>query len=871
VVLTLLIMQKIAASLLFLFFTFAVAAQQAPGITTAPVNLSDAWENGVRRYILVVKDPGAFRQKAEQAGIHVAGVREGTGIVVVEIVSAAFPAKVLQGSDVLFVDRADRIPKEELLVPGHNLDVNAVRKAQQHFPGLDGSPIRLSIKETRFDTADVDLIHRSSLAASGTIPASNSHASIMATLAGGAGNGAGSGTGVARGVRLLSNGFNNLLPETDFAQTGVSIQNHSYGTDIENHYGANALAYDHSVTEHPYLVHVFSAGNSGLSDPPSGIYAGLTGFANLTGNFKMAKNALVVGAVDSFGQLAPFSSHGPAFDGRLKPDLAAYGQDGTSGAAALVSGAAALIQHALLDAADTLPDAALVRAVLLNSASDIGAPGPDFASGYGNMNLDEALRTVKEGRIVTASVYPDALHTFEIDLPDSSTNFRITLVWDDLPSNPGSSPALVDDLDLVVFGPGGQVWYPWVLDAAPNAASLNAPAVRRRDSLNNVEQVGIEIPAAGTYTVWVRGTSVSAVFRKFSVAWQWERAGRLLWQFPLETAPVEAARDALLRWQHTLPDSVAVLEYCLPGDTAWRLVDSSVDLRKGWYRWAVPDVFAEACLRLRAGGRAFTSDTFMISGTPAVQIGFSCPDSVLLFWDAVAPAASYVLSGLGNKYLEPLMLLPDTFVILKKNDFPQRRFAVTAVGQGGGVGPRSPAPDVTEGGGCYIESFLAVPDDVGQVQISLELGALYGVEIVQIEKWGGETFEPLQVWNAPGSKMLFCADAQPRPGANLYRARLNMAGGGLLSSDTARVYLLEQEALLVFPNPVREGVFSVLGNVESDADFVLFDMMGRLVLETPLIDFPETITLPAGLPKACYPYFLRVGGRFKNGGILQVE
>ena len=127
-----------------------------------------------------------------------------------------------------------------------------------------------------------------------------------------------------------------------------------------------------SVWNNPALVHVFSSGNSGSTASVAGLYGGIAGFANLTGSFKMAKNIITVGATDSFNIVAALSSKGPAFDGRVKPEMVAFGEDGTSGAAALVSGTAALIQHAYKSTYKNLPTAALVKAILLNSADDIG-------------------------------------------------------------------------------------------------------------------------------------------------------------------------------------------------------------------------------------------------------------------------------------------------------------------------------------------------------------------------------------------------------------------------------------------------------------------------------------------------------------------
>ncbi|MBC8456784.1 MAG: S8 family peptidase [Deltaproteobacteria bacterium] len=109
------------------------------------------------------------------------------------------------------------------------------------------------------------------------------------------------------------------------------------------------------------IVMVVSAGNTGrqlLGD------IGLPGRINVPADgFKV----LAVGAVDNAGRAADFSSHGPTFDGRVKPDVAAMGvgvisiepdipdafdfnASGTSTSAALVSGAVALLLQAFPEA-----------------------------------------------------------------------------------------------------------------------------------------------------------------------------------------------------------------------------------------------------------------------------------------------------------------------------------------------------------------------------------------------------------------------------------------------------------------------------------------------------------------------------------------
>jgi len=118
---------------------------------------------------------------------------------------------------------------------------------------------------------------------------------------------------------------------------------------------------------------------------------------------------IAVGAVNSSGRIASFSSPGPTFDGRIKPEVCALGvntwvagtdQDGkpvyragsgTSFATPLVAGAVALLLEAH---PDWTP--ADVRAALLATASQNADPDNDY--GWGIVNAQAA---VNWGRIYT--------------------------------------------------------------------------------------------------------------------------------------------------------------------------------------------------------------------------------------------------------------------------------------------------------------------------------------------------------------------------------------------------------------------------------------------------------------------------------------
>src|SRR4030095_8595687 len=170
---------------------------------------------------------------------------------------------ILLQDEVLFVDE-QRKPKEELAVSNFDLSTNKVNMVFSKFPQFDGTGFVVSVKEDRPDTADIDF-HGRYLTTSLSSNIFSTHASIMASIIAGAGNTYYESKGPAWGSTISSSNFAVLLPEPDAAyqQYNITVQNHSYGTSIENFYGADAAAYDASVITRPSLIHVFSAGNSG--------------------------------------------------------------------------------------------------------------------------------------------------------------------------------------------------------------------------------------------------------------------------------------------------------------------------------------------------------------------------------------------------------------------------------------------------------------------------------------------------------------------------------------------------------------------------------------------------------------------------------
>ncbi|MFD1873473.1 S8 family serine peptidase [Hymenobacter bucti] len=807
------------------------AAKLAPGVAAAARRPASAAAVRVQ-----VRDAAAFRSWAAQQtpALRVRPATAASRILTLEHLSAPQIVALAASPLVEFIDVPDRRAHDERLLNGADLTVNSLVAAQQRYPTLGGQGLTVSIKENTLDPTDLDFRGRLLNTPAGTVIQS-AHASIMATLIAGGGNSGPAGRGAAPQARIASSSYDNLLPDANIELTrlGVSVQNHSYGTGIENYYGLEALGYDQQARQLPTLLHVFSAGNSGTGTSPDGPYKGLAGVANLTGQFKMSKNSLSVGAADALGQVAPLSSRGPAYDGRVKPELVAFGDAGSSDAAALVSGAALLVQQAYRDqgGAGSLPPSALVRAALLNSATDVGRPEVDFVSGFGQLDALGAVRTVREGHYQQGSVGPGGEQIFQLTVPPGAPRLKVTLAWTDPEAAANAAQALVNDLDLAVLGPGGAgPWLPWTL--SPHPDSLTQPARRRADHLNSVEQVTLALPAAGTYQLRVRGYRVPSAPQAFSLAYEVAPPG-LEWLTPSTVRNVRPAQTTLLRWAWAGPATLGRLEYRPVGRAAWRTVAAQVDLSQRTYAWNAPDTTTLAQLRYVVGSQAYTSDTFALARPLAVRVGYVCPDETLLSWPAAPGATQYQVYRLGATAPEPFRLTADTLLLLAASQQAGPYFAVAPVLRGREA-ERGPTINLAEAGvGCYIQSFLPQQPVADTARLVLALGSLSGLRAVQLQRLGPGGFVTIQTISPVTQARLVFTDLGAAPGLNQYRVLGQDAAGRTFYSATEAVQVVRRNELLVFPVPATSGQdLQVAGEPGVPLRLRLYDTLGRLLRET---------------------------------------
>jgi len=775
--------------------------------------------------------------------------------------------KILNNNSVIAIDLNSRKAKEELAVTGFDLSSNQLNKVHAQFPNIKGEGQHVSIKENFYDTADIDLKGRLDASPLASAHITN-HANFMATIIAGAGNSVFYALGAAPAAQISSSSFEVVLPDpaTYYQQDHITVQNHSYGTGIDNIYGVNAVAFDENANQFDSLLHVFSSGNSGLDTSKEGAYKGVGGFANITGDFKMAKNILVVGASDSSGNPVPQSSAGPAYDGRILPHLVAFQINGTSESAALVSGTALLLQQFYKEKNKSVCASALVKAILINSADDVANPGPDYKTGFGNMNAMKAIECIDQNTVFTSSVVSGKTDSFQVTIPENCHSLKITLAWNDTAATAFAPKALVNDLDLKLINSSkNKTWEPWVLSSFPHPDSLNKIAERKRDSLNNQEQITLDEPSAGTYTIYVNGFNLLTEQQQYFIAYSFDTSS-FNWQFPAGNNFAEKGTFTDVKWETTLT-GIGALEYRFVSDSNWRKI-SDVGLQKKVFKWNVPDTIARVLLRMKMNENSFYSDTFLITKLLNPTTGFVCGDSLMIFWNKVDPITRYQIYRLGEKYMEPFETVNDTFAIISKNEIESSILAVSPVLPDGSNGIRSYGFNYNlQGAGCYINTFY-VDLQNKSVELNLQLGTINNISKIEFEKLQGNEFKNIYSSSVNGFDYSF--NYSPlKTGTSFFRAKLTLKSGLVIYSSVENLTYVE-EGYLVTPIPVTRNSPVNIFTMTPDGEVItIIDVMGRITLQKE-IQFTHEFIQTSRMQRGQYFYKITKKGKTASTGKLLV-
>ncbi|MBO9682462.1 MAG: S8 family serine peptidase, partial [Flavisolibacter sp.] len=471
--------------------------------------------------------------------------------------------------------------------------------------------------------------------------------------------------GYAPKATIVSQVFNGIIlnASTYVNDYGMVITNNSYGDNIDCGYMGTYDLYsrllDQMAFDMPSLTNVFAAGNSGgLTCPPF-----LPGYHTVLGGYQSAKNVITVGATTDTGFISGFSSRGPVKDGRLKPEITAMGQrvasasanngyfygQGTSMAAPAVAGGLTLLyqRYRQLNGGAS-PKNGLMKALLCNGALDKGNTGPDFQYGFGWMNLLRSIDMLENNHYFIANSTNGSTNTHAITVPANTAQLKVMLYWNDPAASPLSVKTLVNDLDLEVTDASLATTLPKILDTANN--NLSNVAVSGADHMNNIEQVVINNPAAGNYTIRVTGRAITQnPSQEYFVVYD-----AIPVQLKLTSpaggeglTPSTSQNDQIkIGWEaYGYSSGTVTLEFSSDGGSSWSTIATGVDINRLLYSWTVPNVTTDnALVRItkEGTGESSTSNAFTIVGQPVVSLAaVQCEGYINLNWTAVTGATDY--------------------------------------------------------------------------------------------------------------------------------------------------------------------------------------------------------------------------------------
>lgn len=299
--------------------------------------------------------------------------------------------------------------------------------------------------------------------------------------------------------------------------------------DLMGNYGATAVLIDQIVR----------GGNSvvGIGDKYIATWAAGNerGWASSCGTYNIisppssAKNPIQVGGSNTNNNTQyAHTSWGPTDDGRIKPIVTAGAcqtsgdggitstdnsplntytvKCGTSMATPAVAGSLALMLQQYREVYGTSGNfwPATAKAILMQTAVDLGNPGPDYQWGFGQVDIHAAVDLITRKAFRQESLAQGEIDLYHFIVGQDTGTIQVTLAWDDFEGTFNANPTLINNLNLELVSPSGTVWRPWVL----NPASPASNATRGVDNVNNQEQVEIPSPEVGTWMVRVRGATV---------------------------------------------------------------------------------------------------------------------------------------------------------------------------------------------------------------------------------------------------------------------------------------------------------------------------------------------------------------------------
>lgn len=486
------------------------------------------------RYSIMMVERGAAKQNAVAERISAMGgkidERVPEGYRLEATLNADQLLAVAKMNEVLFIDRWGQ-PSADMDIVRQTGGANFI----QTTLGFTGEGVRAEVMDVGVQTNHQDFQARPLIVHGSVTVADHGTATTGIVFGSGAGNAQAKGL-IPGAQGLVSNNLSGSTRYTHTAQLSQApwnavFQSNSWGNPTTTAYTTVSAEIDDMLFINDICI-LQSQSNTGsqLSRPEA-----------------WAKNIVSVGGVDhqntavETDDTTSGASFGPATDGRIKPDLAHYYESvfttyttsttgygtfgGTSAATPIVAGHFGIffqMWHGGLfgntpgaTVFDSRPHMTTTKAIMVNTAHQWNPVGvsagltrvrqgwgrPDLQNLY---NMRNKMFYVNETDLLTNL----GSRSYSVTVPAGSTDpLKATMVYADPQGNPASTQHRINDLTLKVTSPTGTVYYG---NNGLSGTSQWSTSGGTANTIDTVENVYIQSPAAGTWTVEVLGSQIVA-------------------------------------------------------------------------------------------------------------------------------------------------------------------------------------------------------------------------------------------------------------------------------------------------------------------------------------------------------------------------
>ncbi|HPI12196.1 MAG TPA: S8 family serine peptidase [Catalimonadaceae bacterium] len=534
--------------------------------------------------------------------------------------------------------------------------------------GLDGKGVTIAVGDGGMVESHGDLDnHQENLVSTKVVSFGNHQDHVTGTVAG-SGLLYADKEGMAPGANILNTSTSSVISTgADLrVKRNVLLTNNSYGLTLTCNragiYNSTCSFIDDQLSKYPDLLHVFAAGNQGNIN--CGTYP--IGYRTISEGYPVSKNVLTVGAVLEQDQLAWFSSSGPAMDGRVKPEIVADGNNvvstvpydaydvkgGTSQAAPMVTGTLALLiqRYRQLNGGSN-PESALLKGLVCNTADDLGLANVDFTYGYGRINARKAKLVLDNNGYKSGTVKSHESNVESMVVPANALGVKIMLAWADPAGVVGTTKALVNNLDLKVLNGAGQTFLPWVMNSTPSGVGL--ASTRKVDTLNNMEQVTLNVTPGENLEVMVSSGMLAGVNQKYWLVYQWVYPELVMTQ-PLEGQLRKSGTKMPVRWDLSGMTLTSMkLETSLDSGVTWSQAIAIANPLSLYGEYTVPVAdFQKRWFRLSgvSNGVTVTSSWVktLVSVQPVVTVQ-ACNQTLKLNWTYASGVSKYEVMVLNRE------------------------------------------------------------------------------------------------------------------------------------------------------------------------------------------------------------------------------